>query len=48
VIKKPLRRRPMPDLGCRAIGWMKKGLHDTLEIDTVKLTYAVRSEFRLI
>jgi hypothetical protein len=22
VIKKPQRRRPRPDLGCRAIGWM--------------------------
>jgi hypothetical protein len=22
VIKKPERRKPRPDLGCRAIGWM--------------------------
>jgi hypothetical protein len=22
VIKEPQRRRPRPDLGCRAIGWM--------------------------
>jgi hypothetical protein len=22
VIKKPQNRRPRPDLGCRAIGWM--------------------------
>jgi hypothetical protein len=24
VIKKPQRRRPRPDLGCRAIGWMEQ------------------------
>jgi hypothetical protein len=23
VVKKPQRRRPRPDLGCRAIGWME-------------------------
>jgi hypothetical protein len=23
MIKKPQRRRPIPDLGCRAIGWME-------------------------
>jgi hypothetical protein len=23
VIKKPQRRRPRPDLGCRTIGWME-------------------------
>jgi hypothetical protein len=33
VIKKPQRRRPRPDLGCRAIGWRREEDDMSLESD---------------